>query len=85
MQKSSNFFSEIPLRERVLKLLESNEDFGGPQSVSDLCKSLQITNGSSRSILVRLYKLGDIERIGLGIYRIKNDSRSFNTNKSHLK
>jgi len=85
MPKSKDFFTEIPLRQRVLKLLESAEDFGGPQSVADLCKSLKISNGSSRSVLIRLHKLGNIERIEKGIYRIKGDSRHFKENKSYLK
>lgn len=85
MSKDVDFFPESPLRQRVLELLQSVEDFGGPQSISDLCKNFQISNGSSRSVVVRLHKLGKIERIEKGIYRIKGDSRPFNKNKTHLK
>ncbi len=84
MATSKEFFPDFRLRQRVLKLMESEEKFGGPQSVDDLCKSLRITNGSSRSILVNLNSAGDIERIGKGKYRLKGDGRSFNPHKSHL-
>jgi len=78
------FYPTLALRKRVLKLLESNEGFGGPQSVDDICKNLGILNSNSRSVLVRLNKLELIERIGKGVYRIKADSRSYRENKPHL-
>ena len=56
----------------------------GPQSVVDIQINFQITNGSSRSVLVRLHKSGQIERIGKGIYRINDDSRNYEENKSHI-
>jgi len=84
MKKSTDFFPALSLRQQVLKLLASTEDFGGPQSVNDLRLSLKISNGSSRSVLVRLHKSDNVERIGKGIYRIKGDSRDFNGNKLHL-
>jgi len=43
----------------------------GPQSVNDLCLKLGISNGSSRSILVKLNQAGKIERIERGVYRKK--------------
>lgn len=69
------------LRDRVLALMESNEEYGGPQSVNDLCKNLEISNGSSRSVLVKLHQAGRIDRIDHGIYRIKGDSRKYRKNK----
>ena len=84
MATSEKFFPDLRLRQRVLKLMESKEEFGGPQSVDDLCKSLRISNGSSRSVLVKLHQAGDIERIGSGIYRQKGDGRKFVKDKPHL-
>jgi len=81
---SKEFFPDLRLRQRVLKLMESYDDYGGPQSVGDLCKSLRINNGSSRSVLVKLHKAGDVERIGKGIYRLKEDEREFVKDKPHL-
>ncbi len=72
------------LREKVLWLMKSEEEFGGPQSVDDLCRSLQISNGSSRSVLVKLHQAEKIERVGTGIYRIKGDMREFNKKKPHM-
>ena len=74
-------FLKLALRNRVLKLLESEEDYGGPQSVEDVCRSLQISNTNSRSVLVRLLKKEKIERIQQGIYKIKGDKRSYNKDK----
>ena len=43
----------------------------GPKSVTDLCKSLGISNNSSRSVLVRMRKKGLIARVGKGVYKIE--------------
>ena len=84
MKKSADFSPELPLKKRVIKLLESSEEYGGPQSVNDLQLNLKISNGSSRSVLVRLYKSEKIERIGKGIYRAKGDSRKYDKKKPHI-
>lgn len=85
MKGVDEFFPDLMLRERVLKLMESGEDFGGPQSVDDLCKSLGISNGSSRSVLVKLHQAGKIERLSKGVYALPDESRAFKKTKSHLK
>jgi len=66
-----------PLRERVLNLLNSKEAQGGPQSVDDVCRKLNISNTNSRSVLIRLRKKGAIERIAHGVYRAKGDTRKY--------
>jgi len=53
----------------------------GPQSINDLCFKLGISNGSSRSILVRLQEAGKIERIERGVYRKKRGDKSNNPDK----
>ena len=65
------------LRQRVLDLLTSKDDSGGPQSVADVCEKLNISNTNSRSVLVRLRKKGAIERIAKGVYRAKGDKREY--------
>jgi len=80
----TELYEGITLRERVLKLLCSDEEYGGPQSVDDLCKNLRISNGSSRSIFIKLLQANKIERIGHGIYRIKGDMRKYQKNKPHF-
>ena len=42
----------------------------GPQTVNDLVVNLGITNGSSRSILVKMREAGHIKRIGPGKYQL---------------
>lgn len=84
MAQSDGFFPNLSLKKRVLKLLKSTKDFGGPQSVNDLQINLQISNGSARSVLIRLHKSGNIKRIGKGIYRIDGDSRDYDKNKPHM-
>ena len=74
-------FSKMTLRDRVLKLLASEDDYGGPQSIEDVCRSLQISNDNSRSVMVRLLKAEKIERIQKGIYKINGDKRSYNKDK----
>ena len=84
MTTAADFYPDLLLRERVLKLMTSEMNFGGPQSVDDLVKNLKISNGSSRSVLVKLHQAGKIERISAGIYRGIGDTRGFNPNKTHL-
>jgi len=69
--------------EKVLKLLKSTKEYGGPQSVDDVCKSLGMTNRNARSILSRMYKKEKIDRIEKGIYRAKGDKREYDPNMSH--
>lgn len=54
------------IREKVLELMKED----GAQSVDDLCKKLGISNGSSRSVLVRLHKANYIKRISKGVYSL---------------
>lgn len=52
------------LQRLVLELMRT-----GPKSVADLCGSLGISNSSSRSVLVRMRKMGLIARVGKGVYK----------------
>ena len=51
------------LQKRVLELMQE-----GPKTVADLCQSLGISNGSSRSVLVRMRKKGLLTRVSKGTY-----------------
>ena len=51
------------LQKRVLELMQE-----GPKTVADLCQSLGISNGSSRSVLVRMRKKGLLTRVDKGRY-----------------
>ena len=83
MSKSEKFFPNLSLRKRVLTLMKSEQGFGGPQSVEDVCKSLLAPNSNVRSVLVRMKRDGLIERVQKGVYRIKGDARSYKKNKPH--
>lgn len=58
--------SPTPLRKKILALMKEK----GPQTVNDLVVNLGITNGSSRSILVKMLEAGYIKRIGPGKYQL---------------
>jgi DNA-binding Lrp family transcriptional regulator len=47
-----------PLRKKILKLMKDE----GPQTVNDLVVKLGISNGSSRSVLVKMRESGLIKR-----------------------
>ena len=64
-------------------LMKTEEEFGGPQSVEDVCESLWAPNANVRSVLVRMNKAGLIERVQKGVYRIKGDARLYKKNKPH--
>lgn len=82
---SETLYPTLGTGARVLKLLKSTEDFGGPQSIDDVCQNLGMNNRNARSILSRLYLKGKIDRIGKATYRIKGDSRDFDPDKPHHK
>ena len=55
-----------PLREKVLNLMKDE----GAQNVSDIMKRLSISNGSARSILIKMKESGLVERVSYGTYNI---------------
>ncbi len=55
-----------PLRKKVLNLMKDE----GSQTVDDLVKKLSMSNGSARSILVKMKESGIIERVSHGTYNI---------------
>ena len=78
-----SLFESLGTGARVLKLLKSTKEYGGPQSVDDVCKNLGMTNRNARSVLSRMYKKGKIDRIGKGVYRAKGDERDYDPNIPH--
>jgi len=60
-----------PLRKKVLDLMMEE----GAQNVTDIMKKLSMSNGSARSILIKMKESGLIERVSSGTYDIpKSDS-----------
>jgi len=55
-----------PLRKKVLDLMKDE----GAQNVTDIMKKLSMSNGSARSILVKMKESGIIERVSHGTYNI---------------
>ena len=82
---SEILFETLSTSQRILKLLESEKEFGGPQSINDVCQNLQMSNRNARSILSRMCKKGKIDRLSEGVYRIKGDVREYDANKPHHK
>lgn len=62
--------SLTPFRKKILELMKEK----GPQTINDLVVNLGITNGSSRSILVKMREAGYIKRIGHGKYQLTESS-----------
>ena len=82
---SEELYKSLKAGSRVLKLLESTEEYGGPQSLRDVCRNLRIPNNNARSILSKMYTHGKIDRIKPAVYRAKGDNREYNPNKPHYK
>ena len=74
----------MSLMEKTVWLMSLDEEYGGPQSVGDICRNLGVSNTHSRSILVKLCKSGKIERIEKGIYRVTGDEREHIPSKPYL-
>ena len=82
---SEILFETLGTSQRILKLLESEKEFGGPQSINDVCQNLQMSNRNARSILSRMCKKGKIDRLSEGVYRVKGDVREYDASKPHHK
>jgi len=82
--EGKKLFETFGTGERILKLLKSEEEWGGPQSVEDVCKNLRMTNRNARSVLSRMSQKGKIERMGKGVYSIKGDARPYKKNRTHF-
>lgn len=82
---SEILFGSLGTAERILKILKSSEDYGGPQSAKDICINLKMKPKNATSMLSRLCKKGEIERIEKGVYRIKGDARPYNKSKPYYK
>jgi DNA-binding IclR family transcriptional regulator len=55
-----------PLRKKVLDLMKDE----GAQNVTDIMEKLSMSNGSARSILIKMKESGLVERISHGKYNI---------------
>ena len=55
-----------PLRKKVLDLMTEE----GAQNVTDIMKKLSMSNGSARSILIKMKESGLVERVSHGTYNI---------------
>jgi len=82
---SEILFATLGTSQRIMKLMESDKEYGGPQSINDVCQNLHMLNRNVRSILSRMYKNGKIDRISEGVYRIKGDDREYDDNKPHYR
>jgi len=80
---SDTLFATLSTSQRILKLLESKKEYGGPQSIHDVCQNLHMSNRNVRSILSRMYTNGRIDRVSEGVYRIKGDGREYDGNKPY--
>jgi len=82
---SEILFATLGTSQRIMKLIESDKEYGGPQSINDICQNLHMSNRNARSILSRMYKKGKIDRVSEGVYRAKGDSREYDGNKPHYR
>ena len=55
-----------PLRKKVLDLMNDE----GAQNVTDIMEKLSMSNGSARSILIKMKESGLVERVSYGTYNI---------------
>ncbi len=78
-------FDSLRTSERILNLLKSDEKYGGPQSAKDVYINLKMKPKNATSMLSRLCKKGEIERLEKGIYKISGDDRKYDKSKPHYK
>lgn len=78
-------FETFGTGKRVMMLLESKKPYGGPQSLDDVCKNLNMNSRNARSVLSRMTLKGKIDRIGIALYRAKGDDREYDPTKPHYK
>tara|TARA_Y100000590_G_scaffold4708_2_gene6380 strand:- start:2424 stop:2666 length:243 start_codon:yes stop_codon:yes gene_type:complete len=73
---SDTNFSSLSPSKKIIYVLKSNESFGGPQSASQLQKTLNMKRKNLDSLLSKLFKKGAINRISPGVYAYPSDKRS---------
>ena len=70
MEKNMAGAQTSPLRKKVLKLMEDE----GTITITDLIEKLGMSNGSARSLLVKMKQAGLVERTEPGTYKIAESS-----------
>lgn len=73
--REEEYFDRLPPSEKIIFVLKSHENFGGPQSTSILCKFLNMKRKNIESLLSRLCLKGRIIRISPAIYGYPGDTR----------
>ena len=53
-----------PLESKTIDLVKDE-----PKTVAEICTELKISNGSTRSLVIRMHKKGLITRVGKGKYQ----------------
>lgn len=70
------YLTTLSPSEKIIFVLKSHEDFGGPQSSTILGKFLNMKPKNIDSLLSRLCKKGVIDRLSLGVYVYPGDTRT---------
>lgn len=74
-EKEKAYFNSLTPSNKIIWVLKRHEEFGGPQSAEILCGFLGTSRKNLDSLLSRLSKKGQIERVSPGVYRYPGDSR----------
>jgi predicted transcriptional regulator of viral defense system len=71
-----SYFENLSPSEKIIFVLKSHEEFGGPQSAKRLQETLKIKRKNLDSLLSKLSQKGSIVRVQPGIYKYPGDNRS---------
>lgn len=75
-EETRSYFEKLAASKKVLFILKSHENFGGPQSIDHMNKILNMKKKNLESLVSRLCIKGKIERISPGVYRYPGDART---------
>ena len=68
-------FKNLSISNKIIFVLKSHENFGGPQSTEMLKKTLDVKRKNLDSALSKLALKGSIIRIEKGVYKYPGDER----------
>tara|TARA_Y100001936_G_C16085449_1_gene681330 strand:+ start:268 stop:513 length:246 start_codon:yes stop_codon:yes gene_type:complete len=74
-QSEMEEFEKLSPQKKIMYILRSKEEFGGPQSSKQMNEILGFKKKNLDSALSKMVKNGMILRIGVGVYKFRGDPR----------
>jgi hypothetical protein len=74
-EQTKSYFENLTLSKKVIFILKSHDEIGGPQSMDQINKILNMKKKNLESMVSKLCLARKIERVSPGVYRYPGDKR----------